>query len=236
MLALVTESKQSSTNNTTSNTSEEMSTSIQKLKIGQPDEKSHINVEKEIREPTARSHEDVSMENDENFKESNNVENKLVSPEITPDMNPAGVKEEATVIQTTTRTTTVSFVAPAPVKDRTTQITRETKQSKASRRDKESNADKGESDIVISNGEGPSHATEDDSSATTSSTISRKRKFEEIDEEANGLEVVNNLKKKIAMLEERANKRQKWDIVYSYVIGMAAGAFGIGACAYMFGA
>jgi len=244
--ALVTESKQ---NSTTSNTSEEMLTSIQKLKIGQPDEKSHITVEKvESKEPTARSgsqedNGDISMENNENFKDSNNVDNghKLVSPEITPDTNPVGITEEETVIQTATRTTTtVSFVAPAPVKDRaTTHITRETKQSKVSRREKEtkeSNADKGENELIVSNGEGPSHVTEDDSSAIVSSITSRKRKFEEVDDEENGPEAVNNLKEKIAALEVTVNKRRKRDIVYSCVIGMVAGAVSIGACAYVFGA
>jgi len=183
------------------------------------------------------------MENNENFKDSNNIENghKLVSPEITPDTNPV-VTEEATVIQTATRTTTtVSFVAPAPVKDRaTTHITRETKQTKASRREKESkesNSDKGENEqIVVSNGEGPSHVTEDDSSATASSITSRKRKFEEVDDEVTGAEEVNNLKEKLAALEACANKRRKRDMVYSCVIGMVAGAFSLGACAYVFGA
>lgn len=73
--------------------------------------------------------------------------------------------------------------------------------------------------------------TEDDSSTAITS---RKRKYEEVDEEENGPEKVNDLREKLAELEERASKRRKWDIVYSTFIGMAAGAVGIGACAYMF--
>jgi hypothetical protein len=215
-----------------------MSTSIQKLKIDQPDEKVHINVEsKELLASSSPQEDDgdIPMENGENNEivdDSNNVENahKSLSPEIVPDTNPE-VTEEETVIQTSTVSrTTVSFVAPAPIKERTS--TRETKQSRASRREKESNIDKGENENqVVSNGEGPSHATEDDSSTTITS---RKRKYEEVDDDESGPEKVNDLREKLAELEERANKRRKWDIVYSTVLGMAAGAVGIGACAYLF--
>ncbi|RIA97612.1 hypothetical protein C1645_732317 [Glomus cerebriforme] len=239
--ALITETNQAST----SKTSEEMLPSIQKLKIDQPDENSHINVES--KEPTARSSNsqndsDIFMENGENNENNENVtdnkvenDHKSESPEITPDTNPVGVTGDTTVIQTSTSTvtkTTISFAAPAPVKDRAPiQVTRETKQSKASRKEKEINTDKDENEqIVVSNGEGPSHVTEDDSSTEI---ISRKRKYDEIDNE-NGPEEVIILKEKLAVLEERANKRRKWDLVYSTVIGMAAGAVGIGACAYMF--
>ncbi|GBC03792.1 hypothetical protein RclHR1_05320009 [Rhizophagus clarus] len=244
--AFVEESKQDSPS---SKTSEEMSTSIQKLKIDQSDEKVHINVESTellARSSPQEDDGDISMENEdeeikiiedeeikiiEDIEDSNNVENvhRSVSPEIAPDTNPE-VIEETTVIQTSTVSrTTVSFAAPAPIKDRTP--TRETK-SRAPRREKESNIDKDENEnLVVSNGEGPSHATEDDSSAAVTS---RKRKYEELDDDENGPEKVNNLREKLAELEERANKRRKWDIVYSTVLGMAAGAVGIGACAYLF--
>lgn len=239
--APIEESKQDSPS---SKTSEEMSTSIQKLKIDQSDESVHINVE--TKELLARSsfqedNGDVSMENGENgeneendeiIKDSNNVENarKSVSPEIAPETNP-GVIEETTVIQTSTVSrTTTSFVAPAPIKDRAS--TRETKQSRAPRRERESNFDKIENEnLVVSNGEGPSHATEDDPLPTITT---RKRKYEEVDDDDNGPEKVNDLREKLAELEERASKRRKWDIVYSTVLGMAAGAVGIGACAYLF--
>lgn len=226
-----------------------MSTSIQKLKIDQSDEKLHINVEtKELltRSSFQEDNDDIPMENAENaendeiVKDSNNDENenenvhKSVSPEIVPDTNPVDT-EEAAVIQTSTvSNTTASFVAPAPIKDNRTS-TRETKQSRAPRREKEGNSDKVENEnLVVSNGEGPSHATEYEPSTTITS---RKRKFEEIDDEEDGPEKVNDLREKLAELEERAkhaNKRRKWDIVYSTVLGMAAGAVGIGACAYLF--
>jgi len=232
---------------TTSSTSEEMSTSIQKLKIGQPDEKSHKKVEN--KEQVARSVQEntdvVSVENNNKVESSNNVENvhkSVASPDITSDLGPVEVTGEATVIRTSTVSasrTTVSFVAPAPVKERvSTQVTRETKQPKVSRKEKENNFDKSENEnTIVSNGEGPSHVTEDDTSTDTSITT-RKRKYEEVEEEKNGPEEVNDLKERLADASKRANdasKRRKWDIVYSTVLGMAAGAVGIGACAYMFG-
>lgn len=244
--ALIDDSKQDSP----SKTSEEMSTSIQKLKIDQSDEKLHI--EAEIKElPTSSSfredNDDIPMENAENdeiVKDSNNDENddmnvhESVYPEIVPDTNPVVTEEEEeAVIQTSTVSkTTASFVAPAPIKDRTsTRETREIKQPRTPRREKEGNSDKVENEnLVVSNGEGPSHATEYEPSTTITS---RKRKYEEIDEEEDGPEKVNDLREKLAELEERAkraNKRRKWDMVYSTVLGMAAGAVGIGACAYLF--
>ncbi|RGB32395.1 hypothetical protein C1646_670152 [Rhizophagus diaphanus] len=243
--ALIDDSKQDSP----SKTSEEMSTSIQKLKIDQSDEKLHIDAEiKEL--PTNSSFQennddDIPMENAENdeiVKDSNNDDNdenvhESVSPEIAPDTNPVVTEEEVVVIQTSTVSkTTASFVAPAPIKDRTsTRETREIKQPRTPRREKEVNSDKVENEnLVVSNGEGPSHATEYEPSTTITS---RKRKYEEIDDDEDGPEKVNDLREKLAELEERAKratKRRKWDMVYSTVLGMAAGAVGIGACAYLF--
>ncbi|CAB5197842.1 unnamed protein product [Rhizophagus irregularis] len=230
--ALIDDSKQDSP----SKTSEEMSTSIQKLKIDQSDEKLHI--EAEIKElPTSSSfredNDDIPMENAENdeiVKDSNNDENddmnvhESVYPEIVPDTNPVVTEEEEeAVIQTSTVSkTTASFVAPAPIKDRTsTRETREIKQPRTPRREKEGNSDKVENEnLVVSNGEGPSHATEYEPSTTITS---RKRKYEEIDEEEDGPEKVNDLREKLAELEERAkraNKRRKWDMVYSTVLDL----------------
>lgn len=243
--ALVDESKQEES--PSSKTSEEMSTSIQKLKIDQSDENIHINAEtKELLTSTSfqEDNDDIPMENAENdeiVKDSNNDENvhESVSPEIAPDTNPVVTEEEEeeVVIQTSTVSkTTALFVAPAPIKDRTsTREIREIKKPRTPRREKEDNSDKVENEnLVVSNGEGPSHATECEPSTTITS---RKRKYEEIDEEEDGPEKVNDLREKLAELEERAKratKRRKWDMVYSTVLGMAAGAVGIGACAYLF--
>ncbi|CAG8442042.1 1442_t:CDS:2 [Funneliformis caledonium] len=306
-----------------SSTSEEMLSSIQKLNIGQSDEKTHIKVErKEQTAQTAKSDQDkrsASTKNDEKVENSKNVENvhKSVSSERTDETGPVEVTEESTVIRSSVSTTrtTVSFAAPAPVKERlSTQGTRETKQpSKISRREKDNSREKDnhrekenyrereshsrereghrekeshsrekeghrekeshkEKDIHkdrevhkeahkereshkekeclkeiesnrekesntdtdkcenVSNGEGPSHVTEDDTSTAATSNILRKRKYEEVEEELNGPREVIVLKKRLAELEEVAiheNKRRKWDIVYSTVVGMAAGALSV---------
>jgi hypothetical protein len=260
--APVIESKQVSTS---INTNEEVLTSIQKLKIGQPDEKSYVKVES--KETTARPDSqdddgDIIMENsenDESIKNSNNVENghKLVPPEIKLDTSLVGVAGETTLTQISNRTTTVSsvsFVAPAPVKDRApSHITREIKQPKAPRREKEikeikeiketkeikenrevreSNTNKDENEHqIVNNGEGPSYVTAEDPSVSISSTTSRKRKFDEMDDEGE----INDLKEKLAALDQ-VSKRRKWDIVISTCLGLVAGVAGMGACAYMFGA
>ncbi|CAI2169851.1 19251_t:CDS:2 [Funneliformis geosporum] len=332
----------------TSSTSEEMLTSIQKLKIGQSDDKTHIEVEnKEQIAQTAKSDQDsvnAFTENDEIVDNLKNVEklHKSVSSESFDEVESVEVTGESAVIRTSVSATrtTVSFAAPAPVKERlSTQSTRETKPSKVSRREKENSREKDshrekenyrekeshnrekeshsrekeirnrekeshsrekeahrekenyrekefhsrekeghrekeshkerdnhkekESHIEkeweclkeiesntekesntdtdkcenVSNGEGPSHVTEDDTSNVATAIILRKRKYEEIDEELIGPSEIIALKNKLAELEERAihvNKRRKWELVYSTVVGMAAGALSVG-CAFMLG-
>ncbi|CAG8470557.1 6223_t:CDS:2 [Acaulospora colombiana] len=150
-------------------------------------------------------------------------DHKLVTPAITPDACPL---EETTVNLVTIKNTAVS------IKEKpSTQMSRETKHSKESHKDEKIN-EKINNESTVNNGEGPSNVTETTNS--TVSVISRKRKYEELDYEE-CLQQVNELNEKLAVLEMRANKRRRWELIASTVVGMVAGVVSIGVGAYMLG-
>ncbi|RHZ72162.1 hypothetical protein Glove_245g21 [Diversispora epigaea] len=59
------------------------------------------------------------------------------------------------------------------------------------------------------------------STSTTTTTTARKRKHEEIEELKR--DEVRELEEKIAILEDHANKRRKWERFTATMIGMFAG-------------
>ncbi|CAG8449779.1 15489_t:CDS:2 [Acaulospora morrowiae] len=133
--------------------------------------------------------------------------------------------------ETTLNPVTIPRNTAVTYKEKTsTQMYRETKHPKTSRKDKDISEDKINNENAVNNGEGPSHVTE---TTNIVSTVSRKRKYEETEEE--GLQQVHELKEKIADLEKRANKRRRWELIASTVVGMAAGVVSIGVGAYMLG-
>ncbi|CAG8524758.1 10793_t:CDS:10, partial [Scutellospora calospora] len=82
-----------------------------------------------------------------------------------------------------------------------------------------------EKEYSASNGEGPSYYKD----ATIINIPPRKRKFEDVDDyNLYNLHQVEMLKKRIAELESRANKRRRWELIASTVVGMAAGVVGLG--------
>ncbi|CAG8476472.1 16589_t:CDS:2 [Dentiscutata heterogama] len=147
-------------------------------------------------------------------------EHKPVTPAITPDPSPV----EAPVDDPVNNPQKTSAVTISIKEKVSSQALVETKS-------KNPCMGSNENVCYVSNGEGPSHANE---TQITTSIPYRKRKFEEVD---NNLEQeqVDVLNRRLAELEERANKRRRWELITSTVIGMVAGVVSLGVGAYMLG-
>ncbi|RHZ72140.1 hypothetical protein Glove_245g15 [Diversispora epigaea] len=142
-----------------------------------------------------------------------------------------------------------TFAPPLPisVREKGTQTYRELKHSKVLRKENKDDKEVNEDFIPVNNNnnnnnnnvESPSYMNETikvttlTSTSTTTTTTARKRKHEEIEELKR--DEVRELEEKIAILEDHANKRRKWERFTATMIGMFAGVVSVGFGAYLLG-